>query len=199
MAKEHPICGYVNRKTGKICKNPAGKGTLHFGEGRCYKHGGCNTKRLRLLEYVIDPVLREHAYKLLEDPDILNLRGELAVLKARLAQIKAQKDYSDVMKLTRLAHAIRATAQTIHEMEIGRQHYIHISITATLVSAFADLGRKYIPDRAQRNAFARELEATIRKALAARQAKSIAVRALSPFDELVVLPDVEAEDNEKEG
>jgi len=186
---KRPICGYVNPKTGKICKNPAGKGTIHFGEGRCYKHGGRNTKRLRLLEYVVDPQLREYAFELLKDPELLNLRAELAVLKARFAQIKAKEDDSDVLKLTRLAHAIRTTAQTIQEMEIGKQHYIHISVTATLVSAFADLGRKYIPDRAQRNAFARELEETIRKALAARQAKSIAVRALSPFDELVVLPD----------
>ncbi len=37
------ICGAKTKGTGDPCKNPAGWGTDHVGEGRCKLHGGCNT------------------------------------------------------------------------------------------------------------------------------------------------------------
>ena len=42
--KNYPICGYISAKsdgTFSVCKQKAGAGTQHTGEGRCRDHGGC--------------------------------------------------------------------------------------------------------------------------------------------------------------
>lgn len=39
---EHDVCGAKTRKK-TLCKNPAGFRTPHFGQGRCYLHGGLST------------------------------------------------------------------------------------------------------------------------------------------------------------
>lgn len=40
--RDYPKCGAI-KKSGGICNNSAGLRTEHFGEGRCYLHGGCCT------------------------------------------------------------------------------------------------------------------------------------------------------------
>src|SRR5574337_91565 len=41
--KPYPVCGgQIHLQPGKYCMQPAGKGTVHPGEGRCKLHGGAS-------------------------------------------------------------------------------------------------------------------------------------------------------------
>jgi len=82
--------------------------------------------------------------------------------------------------LARLAGSITSTARTINEIERGKQHYLHISVTGTIVSAFADLGKKYITDDAVRAEFEKEMVGSIRKSIRASSARAIAAENLIP-------------------
>jgi len=180
MAK---ICG-ATTKSGKICTLTAGWGTGHYGEGRCKYHGGAIAdvnKPNRFLETLIDPDprIRERALQLLEDEDLLNCRAELAILKARLDMKAFDSDAQD-SEIVSLVRAIVHTAKAIDEMERGKQHYLHVTVTGAIVSAFAEIGRSYITDPAQRYRFQQDIEGVIRKAIRARGARAVATSLLAP-------------------
>jgi len=188
-AKDGNICG-ARRRDGLFCTKPAGWGTHHVGVGRCRLHGGAKTGTPKQLVVYCDPLLAPRANELLQDPDILNCRAELAVLKARFETIKAQPDFSDIKLLTSLSRAIGSLATQIHQMEMGRHHYIHISVTGTIINKFTEIGMRYIPDPRLRAQFAEEVERAIRHSIKASGARAIAARALTPLRDDAII-DVE--------
>jgi len=180
------ICG-AKTKRGSICTQPAGKGTDHWGEGRCSLHERDEIKSPksgrfrtnRFLETLVDPTLRERASILLDDPELLDCRAELAILKARMEQMGLEKDTS-VADLTRLSNAIARLALAVQEMERGKQHFLHVTVTGAIVSAFADLGRAYILEPSRRYQFEQEMERIIRQAIKQRNARMVATSMLTP-------------------
>jgi len=75
-------CGALSRSTGKPCLNVAGKGTDHFGEGRCRLHGGATPIKNGLYSKVRRTRLGQRMAEIENDPDLMNLERELAYLKA---------------------------------------------------------------------------------------------------------------------
>lgn len=176
------LCG-GRKKDGGMCQLPAGFGTVHYGKGKCCFHGGGYSGKgaAKLLEIVAaDPTLNQMAAAYLEDPELLSARRELAVLKARFTLIETREDDSDVHLLTKLGSTISKISQRIQDMEIGRHHYIHISVAANLVKAFTVIGQEYITDLDQRARFVEAIEESIRKDLRRTSSRAIAARALVP-------------------
>lgn len=84
-------------KAGNPCKNPAGFRTNHPGEGKCYLpgHGGCSYGRpLKTGRYAksLHGRLGKKIREYLEDPDPMDLRPELAVLRARVSFLTEKLD-----------------------------------------------------------------------------------------------------------
>jgi len=81
-----PADANCNARTPKgYCRNRAGYKTDHVGEGRCYLHGGGSLGRpitTGLYSKKMKAGLREEIEKLTKDPDLLNMREELAAQKA---------------------------------------------------------------------------------------------------------------------
>jgi hypothetical protein len=79
-----PTCGAATRGRDRTpCRNPAGKGTDHPGEGRCKNHGGVGQKpTLRYQALNARPRLRELIERFSADPDPHNLLQELTLLRA---------------------------------------------------------------------------------------------------------------------
>ena len=50
------LCGAVSKSTGQACKNIAGKGTDHVGQGKCKFHGGSSRRKHGMYAAVIPPV-----------------------------------------------------------------------------------------------------------------------------------------------
>jgi hypothetical protein len=80
-------CGALSRSTGKPCLNVAGKGTDHVGEGRCRLHGGATPIQHGLYSKVRRMRLGQRMAEIENDPDLMNLEPELALLKALAEQI----------------------------------------------------------------------------------------------------------------
>lgn len=182
------ICG-AKKKDGGFCEWTAGMGTSHLGEGRCYLHGGNNVKKgaAKMLELVArDPELNALAGIYLESEDLLSARGELAALKARFRFIEMREDDSDVPLVMRLGDTIGKMSQRIQEMEMGKRHYLHISVTANLVAAFAQVGQEFLTDPLTRERFMARVEDEVRRSIKRTSARQVAASALSPGTDLIL-------------
>jgi hypothetical protein len=80
------ICGAHSRTTGEACRNVAGKGTDHLGEGRCRYHGGATPIKHGLYSKIRRRRLGQRIAEIANGPDLMQLTDELAMLKALLEQ-----------------------------------------------------------------------------------------------------------------
>jgi hypothetical protein len=81
------ICGALSKSTQKPCQNIAGKGTDHVGEGRCRFHGGATPIKHGLYSKVRRTRLGQRMAEIENDPELMELKPELAYLKALAEQI----------------------------------------------------------------------------------------------------------------
>ena len=178
------ICGFPTER-GTACTIAAGKGTSHPGKGACFLHdgegGGVKKGAAKFLEVVgAHPELLERAEAYLEDENLLSARRELAILKARFDMIHVQPDDSDVPLLRALGDSISRMSRRIQEMEIGKRQYIHITVTANIVSAFSQILIEFLPDPVQRERALARIEEVIGKNISRASARQVAAQALTP-------------------
>lgn len=84
-----------NARTGNsdrpYCQNTAGYGTEHVGTGRCKFHGGASNGRPAMLDTIRARfnglTLQEDYDKIANDPNLVNMRSELAATKTLVAEI----------------------------------------------------------------------------------------------------------------
>ena len=77
-----PLCGARTKSTAQPCKNIAGKGTDHGGQGRCRFHGGATPIKHGMYSKVVRPKVGERIAQLANSSELLDLRQEQAVLKS---------------------------------------------------------------------------------------------------------------------
>ncbi|MFW8627673.1 hypothetical protein [Deinococcus sp. ME38] len=76
-------CGAQLRgKAGQYCKNAAGKGTDHVGQGRCRLHGGATPIKHGRYSRIQRPRLQTLMAELAKDADPLDVTQELLILRA---------------------------------------------------------------------------------------------------------------------
>ena len=156
-----------------------------------------------LLTSYLDPELAPYVAQMLaEEEDLLSTRFELAVMKAAFRALQQDHGVDEekrIRLLDRLARTIQSMVSSIRELEEGKHHYLHVTVTGTLIQAFAEIGRRYITDPRDRELFTRELESAIRRSLrtSGTSSRALMARALSPFDNLLTVPS-EAEPTEAE-
>jgi hypothetical protein len=80
-----PICGALSRSTKQPCRNMAGKGTDHVGQGRCKYHGGATPIKHGAYSKVARHKLRQLMDEITRRGDVLELHSEAVLLKALLA------------------------------------------------------------------------------------------------------------------
>src|SRR2546425_2957805 len=77
-------CGAQSKTTGKPCRNVAGKGTCHRGQGRCRFHGGSSRTKNRLFSTIAWTRLGKRMEELAEAPDLQRRAAKVAMLMAML-------------------------------------------------------------------------------------------------------------------
>ena len=93
---EKPADELCNARTSNFerpyCKMKAGYNTDHLGKGRCYLHGGRAGAPIVTAIYSkkLNSTLKEEYDKLIVDPELVNLRSELAVMKAMFGNFLGQ-------------------------------------------------------------------------------------------------------------
>ena len=76
-----PTCGAKTRKGG-VCKNKAGKGTDHPGEGRCKFHGGATPIKTGRYSKINRPRIKELLEEFANDKEPFELLPEVQLLRA---------------------------------------------------------------------------------------------------------------------
>jgi hypothetical protein len=147
------LCGAKTR-SGTPCERPAGWGTDHVGEGRCKLHGGCspggpitNGRQAKKTSRQLRDKIQRH----LNDPNPLDLTGELALLRAlldyfqeRLDEIGADPTREDAGTFLNLVQGVQKVADTISKIQ-SRELLTTAEMTLVLV-VLADVLREEVTD-----------------------------------------------------
>jgi len=85
-----PYCLGTKPSDKNLCGNPAGKGTDHFGSGRCKFHGGCAGRPVSSGEKAV--IAKKDLAQIYQElranePELLDLKNELAMLKTALNHV----------------------------------------------------------------------------------------------------------------
>lgn len=78
------MCGAKKTTGPGTCTHPAGLRTNHYGEGKCWLHGGASRVTHGRYSKINHARLRELIKKYEDDPDPLNIMPELAMVRALL-------------------------------------------------------------------------------------------------------------------
>jgi hypothetical protein len=81
------VCGAHSRTTQQPCKNIAGKGTDHVGQGRCRHHGGATPIKNGLYSKIHRHRIGQRMAEIAASSDLLQLHQELAMMKVLLEQL----------------------------------------------------------------------------------------------------------------
>jgi len=152
------------RKDGKPCKNPAGFRTKHPGEGKCFLpgHGGGSTGRplvhgryAKSIHGRLGKKIQEH----MADPNPLDLRPELAVLRARISFLTEQIDETDSVPTADQANSMLlviggvqklvdtiSKIQTREALTANESLYLLVTLADVLSTEIAYIRRKAVDD-----------------------------------------------------
>ncbi|MCH7589355.1 MAG: hypothetical protein IIC78_15165 [Chloroflexi bacterium] len=155
------VCG-AKKRAGGECKNRAGKGTEHLGEGRCRLHGGAGSGRPIIHgRYSLKhrENLQAKVQKFLEDSKPGSLFDELALERALLQdlldKVTGQIDQKTRGAIVFLISEIRKTVESISRMM--NQTALTQADIKFLQAVLSDLLIRYIDDPEKRLAFLGEL------------------------------------------
>lgn len=155
-------CGAKTR-SGGTCKQPAGWGTQHVGEGRCKLHGGNAGRPIIHGRYSVKhrEKLAENIHKFLNDPSPGDLTAELALNRALLQDFIDK--FPDGVRMTAkeidvifaMTDAIGRTVERISR--ILNQTALTQADLSYLRAVLSDLLIRYIDDPEKRIRFLGEL------------------------------------------
>ena len=133
-AKEEPIegkCNYI-KTDGTRCRNPAGKGTPHLGEGRCNKHGGPGRPIVHGRYSKFKSNLPDKYEEFLAETDWLNLKDEVAKARAYLVEVEeahgrfeSQEAFMDCAN--KFLKTVADLVSRAHKIEEGETYNINVN------------------------------------------------------------------------
>lgn len=132
-------CGAKTRsRPGGTCRRVAGWGTDHKGIGRCRLHGGANPSKHGMKSKTKLHALRELVAQYEADPDPLNLRREVAEIRA-LTHDYLEKHGTDAFEHEAAAKLIETASRVVKRIEdIRAQNAIS---RADLLRVMGEMGR----------------------------------------------------------
>lgn len=159
-------CGGKTRNGGK-CKQRAGWGTGHVGDGRCKLHGGASPRGVDSPHYIHGRYTPYASVNLgekidrLEGHELLDLADELQMQRALIGEYLER--YPDKVQMTE--HTIGTIISWLNQIGVTVQRIIQMKNETALTSVevaylktrIVDLLGKYIPDPNQQEAFVIEL------------------------------------------
>ena len=160
--KGRSICGRKTKK-GKPCSNMSGFKTPFLGKlgMPCFRHGGLAPKsiasaagihKLKDLSYhIIDEALKERAKAFAEDPDLMNLKREVGLCRARLEKLEGDTDPETAMITASLSNTVGKLVERIHKMEMERSGLVQIGLIRLLIDSWQKAIMEVIPDINLRN------------------------------------------------
>lgn len=142
-------CGAKTRN-GTLCNRPAGWGTKHASIGKCKLHGGASPIKHGLYSKYVTHTLADTVQLLLEDPNLINLREQIAFKQAlilnRLEQIGEEMTESDLKFLTELSEKVSRDIERLNKIEHGEKFVLRVEEVQAVVQQITVMIRQEIDD-----------------------------------------------------
>lgn len=156
------ICGRKTR-SGGLCSNVPGHGTPFKGKPGipCARHGGLvpvvissaakfpTSKDLSF--HVVDELLRSRADAFANDPDLMSLKREVGLCRAKLESLEGKNDFESASITASLSSIIGRLIERIHRMEMERSGLVQIGLVRLLVDSWQRAIMEVIADINLRN------------------------------------------------
>ncbi|MEO8604140.1 MAG: hypothetical protein ABI629_16310 [bacterium] len=121
-------CGAKLKQGPGHCKRSAGYNTDHLGEGKCHLHGGATPIKHGRYSKVKRKDLRQHLAELAADPNAMDMRAELDLMRALVRSMLDRKKADPVAEARLLAEATKIVermeriknANAISHKDLGR-------------------------------------------------------------------------------
>jgi len=159
------VCGARLRQGTGRCRRPAGWGTHHPGVGVCKLHGGAApqtyTKHSRLSFTKLDSTFSKRYHELLNDPDYLQLKDEIAIGRA-LAETLGDDEKE---LLNALLSNIGRLVERQFRMEQERARNVPLNVVERLLFELGKATTEVVPIE-QQDALLKRFEAVARRLLA---------------------------------
>lgn len=129
-------CG-AKSKHGSFCKRPAGWGTHHAGEGKCKLHGGASPIKHGLYSKYTKHSLAQAIDSLMDDPNLVNLRQQVAFKQAiilnRLNQLGSEMSQDDMRFLADMSDKVARDIERLNKIEQGEKYVIQVAEVQAVV------------------------------------------------------------------
>lgn len=152
QAKGHKICGVRTRTDPPApCALPAGCRTNHPRSGRCWLHGGRAPSgpehpswKYGLHSRVTRLDIAEAAEDFLKNPEVFDLREEIAILRALVAHMVNNGATDDAIEaIERLVKSV----QRFSDIERGRQMVVNVVDVVAAMDQVVGVIRNHVRDR----------------------------------------------------
>ncbi|KIL36217.1 hypothetical protein SD71_09735 [Cohnella kolymensis] len=135
---------------GKPCQRPAGWGTSHVGVGRCKLHGGASKIKHGLYSKYLKHTLSDTVQSLLDDPDLINLRQQIAFKQAllldRINQFEAGMSPDDIRFFADLSEKVSRDIERLNKIEHGEKYILQVAEVQAVVQQITLIIHQEITD-----------------------------------------------------
>lgn len=142
-------CGAKTRN-GSQCSRPAGWGTHHVGIGVCKLHGGASPTKHGLYSKYSRHTLAQAVQSLVNDPDLINLRQQIAFKQAlildRLNQLGSEMTQDDMRFLADLSEKVARDIERLNKIEHGEKYVLQITEVQAVVQQITLIIHQEIAD-----------------------------------------------------
>ena|SRR3990172_559873 len=166
------FCNARTKQTASYCERPAGWGTDHVGYGRCKLHGGSTPNHNKELATVdglplaVPKSLRAAAEIRKQDPELLSLDGEIAMLRVLEEKIELELGEDDqvspddpaLQALLALAERIGRLVERSHRIQLERRTLMPTHRVLAFIETMADALRRHVKDEEIIDAVFREID-----------------------------------------
>lgn len=137
-------------KSGSPCNRPAGWGTHHVGVGKCKLHGGASPVKHGLYSKYAKHSLAEVVQSLVNDPELVNLRQQIAFKQAlilgRLNQLGSEMTQDDLRFLADLSEKVARDIERLNKIEHGEKYVLQVAEVQTVVQQITLIIHQEISD-----------------------------------------------------
>jgi hypothetical protein len=142
-------CGAKTR-AGTPCNRPAGWGTNHVEVGKCKLHGGATPIKHGLYSKYTKNKLADVVQALVDDPELINLRQQIAFKQAlildRLNQLSDGKTVDDMRLLADISEKVARDIERLNKIEHGEKYVLQIAEVQAVVQQITLIIHQEIAD-----------------------------------------------------
>ncbi len=166
------VCNSRTKQGDGYCERPAGWGTTHAGSGRCKLHSGSTPTHSELANYTgkqplaVPKSLREAVELRKQDPDLMSLEGDIAMLRTVQERLRLEIDDSgeldpenpSIGALLSVSKEIGKLVERHHKMQVERRMVVPTYRVLEFMDNLAKIIQEHVEDPAIIEAVFKELE-----------------------------------------